>query len=149
MYSRSTQDAIAAMSYLAAKYDEGKTLVSSMEIAEKRNLPKPFVAKLLTILSQAGLVTSTRGPGGGYTLALPPGEITFYDVAQRFERKDREAVCPFGRGYCGNNNPCPIHFQIVEIQEKIDNFLRNNRFDTFVNANQTTEPQPPVFNIEL
>ncbi|MGI6454119.1 MAG: RrF2 family transcriptional regulator [bacterium] len=131
MYNRSTQDAISALSLLAEKYDGGKTLISSQEIAEKRNLPKPFVAKLLTMLSQARLVSSIRGPGGGYTLAVPPAEISFYDVSRIFEREGSILSCPFGRDYCGNQDPCPLHHQIEKIQESIESFLKNTHFDIF------------------
>lgn len=145
MYNRSTQDAIAAMSYLAEKYEEG-ALISSLEIAEQRNLPKPFVAKLLTVLSQARLVSSIRGPGGGYSLAVPPHEISFYDVSRIFEREDSGLSCPFGRDYCGNENPCPLHHQIAAIKESYRSFLENTRFDVFLkhkkNGKKSKQPVP-------
>ncbi len=131
MYNRSTQDAISAISYLAEIYDGGDTTCSSAEIAEKRNLPKPFVAKLLTYLSQARLVTGSRGPGGGYTLAKPPKEISFKDVAKIFEREDDELSCPYGRGQCGKGENCPVHDQLEAIRNSIQNFLAKTRFDTF------------------
>lgn len=132
MYNRSTQDAISALSMLAEVYDGGETVLSAAEIAEKRNLPKPFVAKLLTVLSQARLVSSNRGPGGGYSLAVPPEQISFYDVARLFEREEHSLTCPFGRGYCGSTgNPCPLHSEIEALQNQIKNFLVNTRFDIF------------------
>lgn len=131
MYNRSTQDAISAISYLAEIYDGGESTCSSAEIAEKRNLPKPFVAKLLTYLSQAKLVTGSRGPGGGYTLAKQPKEISFQDVASIFERDDDELSCPLGRGHCGKGDTCQLHDQLEAIRNNIKNFLTKTRFDTF------------------
>ena len=131
MYNRSTQDAISAMSYLAEIYDGGETTCSSAEIAEKRNLPKPFVAKLLTYLSQAKLVTGSRGPGGGYTLAKPPKDICFQDIASIFERDDDELSCPLGRGHCGKGDRCHLHDQLEAIRNSIKNFLVRTRFDSF------------------
>ena len=67
-YGKTAQNAVAAMSRLAEAYAENR-LLSSIDIARDRNLPQTLVAKLLTMLSQAGLVEGVRGPGGGYRLA--------------------------------------------------------------------------------
>ncbi|MCA9291956.1 MAG: Rrf2 family transcriptional regulator, partial [Phycisphaerales bacterium] len=80
MYGKATETAIAAMTRLAEVYDAGKTLLSAAEIAESRGLQRPFVGKVLTSLSQAGLVRGSRGPGGGFTLAKPPKRIRIYDI---------------------------------------------------------------------
>lgn len=61
---------------------------SAHEIAERRELSQPVVAKVLTIGSSLGLVEGTRGPGGGYWLKRPPGETSLLDIAGEFERQD-------------------------------------------------------------
>jgi len=73
-YGKSTQNAIAAMSRLAVGYGQDERL-SSGDIARDRDLPQTLVAKLLTNLSQAGLVTGSPGPGGGYALAKHPEQM--------------------------------------------------------------------------
>ena len=92
MYGKATETAIAALSRLAEVYDEGKTRLSAQEIALDRHLQKPFVGKVLTTLSQAGIVQGSRGPGGGFTLAMEPGAIRIYDVFRLFERAEDEKV---------------------------------------------------------
>ena len=64
MYGKQTETAIAAMSRLAEMYTDQPVRQSAIEIADVRGLQRPFVAKILTVLSQAGLVNGTRGPGG-------------------------------------------------------------------------------------
>ena len=130
-YGKTTQSAIAAMSRLAELYDGGKTRVSSGDIAGKRNLPRPLVAKLLTILSQARLVSGSPGPGGGYALARPPRDISLYDVAILFERGEDKRTCPFGPGWCGHGDPCPLHDDLIALDEKMVTFLRKTRFSVF------------------
>ena len=75
MYGRQTETAIAAMSRLSEVYDGGVTRLSASEIARDRGLQAPSVAKILTTLSQAGLVGGMPGPGGGYALAKEPSEV--------------------------------------------------------------------------
>ncbi len=130
-YGKTTQSAIAAVSRLAELYDGGKTRVSSADIARKRNLPKPLVAKLLTILSQAGLVNGSPGPGGGYSLARPPSQISLYDVAALFERTEQQRTCPFGPGWCGHGEPCPLHYDLLAIDNQMIEFLRKTHFGVF------------------
>lgn len=105
--------------------------MSSSEIAEKRNLPRPIVAKILTSLSHGGLIKGTPGPGGGYWLARPPTSITLWDVAVIFERVDPEIMCPLGPGWCGNGPRCPLHDSIVELKATTEAFLKAHDFGQF------------------
>lgn len=130
-YSKTTQSAIAAMSRLAEVHDCGETRLSSSDIAETRRLPKPLVAKLLTILSQAGLVSGSPGPGGGYALARPAKDISLYDVAALFERSGDKRMCPFGPHWCGQGAPCPLHDSLAAIDDEMVGFLKTTKFSVF------------------
>lgn len=134
-YGKTTQYAIAAASRLAEVYDD-RIKLSSIDIARDRGLPKPVVAKVLTILSQAGLVTGSPGPGGGYALAKLPSEIRLMDVAECFDRLEKTLSCPFGPDYCGSGNPCPLHHQLVSLQEQFRRFLNTNTLDVFRKKDQ-------------
>ncbi len=131
MYGKKTEYAIAAMSRLAEIYDGGATRLSAADIAASRGLQRPFVAKILSALSQAGLVTGARGPGGGSSLARDPKTITLYDVFRLFEREDDSEVCPFGGGVCGVGDPCPLHARLVAVQRAMDRLLHKTTFDDF------------------
>jgi Rrf2 family iron-sulfur cluster assembly transcriptional regulator len=50
------------------------------EIAERTNLPQPYLEQILLAVKGAGLVHSKRGVGGGYVLARPPEEITLAEI---------------------------------------------------------------------
>lgn len=129
-YGKTAQHAIAAVSLLAQVYPQNLKL-SSKEIAEERGLPKPVVAKVLTVLSQAGIVSGAPGPGGGYSLAKPPEKITLADVAECFDRKNDTVCCPFGPDYCGTGNPCPLHHQLTSIRDRLIEFLKSNTLASF------------------
>ncbi|MAT73524.1 MAG: transcriptional regulator [Planctomycetaceae bacterium] len=116
-YGKTTQTAISAMSRLAQVYEDG-VFLSSHDVAKSRDLPQTLVAKLLTTLSQAGLVTGSRGPGGGYSLARPPSDICLLDIAGVFERQDGKVVCPFGPNWCGSETPCPLHEDYLAFAER-------------------------------
>jgi Rrf2 family protein len=151
-YGKTAQHAIAAVSRLAQVYDPARrTKLNSADIADARHLPKPVVAKVLTVLSQAGLVAGSPGPGGGYWLVRPPGEITLYDVASLFDRLDENLCCPFGPDWCGNGPRCPMHHQLDSLRERTAEFLKRNTFASFVGWDQLkggpvagTPPTPPA-----
>lgn len=125
-----TQNAIAAISRLAEVYEEGLQL-SSQEIADNRGLAQTLVAKLLSNLSQAGLVVGTRGPGGGYSLAKPPQEIRLIDIVSIFEREGEQIHCPFGPNWCGEKEPCPLHEHYVTIIDQFNDWLENTDLTVF------------------
>ena len=150
-YGKTAQTAIAAVSRLAEAYrPTTPTKLNSAEIAQSRDLPQPVVAKVLTILSQAGLVNGSPGPGGGYWLARPPEGITLYDVVSLFERLEQNVSCPFGPQYCGNEPHCPMHFDMLRLREQITTFLKTGTFARFVGWGTATEkPAEPTTKVPL
>lgn len=137
-YGKVAQTAVAAITRLAQAYDAEKPVrLSSGQVAESRNLPKPVVAKVLVTLSQAGLVDGAPGPGGGYALAKPPGEIKLIEVAQLFGQRDDQLSCPFGPEWCGTGPQCPLHDELTAIRERIESFLVLNTLESFVGGPET------------
>ena len=141
IHQKTAQNAIAAVSRLAELFPSG-AVASSKQIAESRNLPAPLVGKILTELSRGGLISGSPGPGGGYGLARPPAEISLKDVVELFERES-EGMCPYGPGWCGDNEPCPLHNSILAMNQIIEDFLRNTNFAVFEHG-RTQLPKAPV-----
>ncbi len=130
-YGKMSGCAVAAMSALAECHAEGVQL-SSQQIAGSRNLSQPLVAKVLTVLSQAGFVHGSRGPGGGYRLAREPKAITLFEVVELFEGHRDPSACPFGPGYCGTGEPCPLHNLLIGISDSAAAQLKKANFGAFV-----------------
>lgn len=142
MYGRQTEYAIAVMSRLAEVYDGGETRLSAADVAKSRGLRQPFVAKILSQLSQAGFVIGSRGPGGGSVLARDPKTIKLYDVFKLFERIDNDDNCPFGGGRCGVGRPCPLHDNLVAVKKAMDHLLHDTTFEVFRIAARKVRRRP-------
>jgi len=149
MYGKQTERAIGALSRLAEVWDGGKTRLSATDIAHQRGLPAPMVAKILSTLSQAGLVVGSPGPGGGYALARAPSEITLKSVHQIFEREERTHNCPFGGGVCGVGEPCALHHRLVEMQRDITKFLVTTTLECFREAAQVRGLKPTPRTVQV
>jgi len=70
--------AMVALADIALSAQDG--LVSLGEIADRQSISLPYLEQLFVKLRRAELVTSVRGPGGGYRLARPASEIRVVDV---------------------------------------------------------------------
>ncbi len=77
--SAKTEYACVAVLELAADYGTGRP-VRVRDIAEANGIPAQFLVQILLRLKSAGLVSSTRGAGGGYQLAKPPEAISLAEV---------------------------------------------------------------------
>ena len=137
---KTAQTAISILSLLAEHYDAGATRLSSPEIAQRRNMPQPLVAKLLTQLSTAGLVDGTRGPGGGYWLARDPSTIPLQEIVEVFEKDHDGLLCPFGPGWCGNREPCPLHESLLALDRQWTHFLKTTHLGIFRPAHLPAAP---------
>lgn len=131
VYGKATQTAIAALSRLAEVYDGGTTRLSATQLAKARGLQPAFLGKILSTLSQAGLIVGARGPGGGFSFAKHPREVTLFDVFRLFEREDSSSQCPFGGGVCGAGDKCPLHDRLTDVKRAMDRLLHETTFDSF------------------
>jgi Rrf2 family protein len=136
-YGRGTATAISALSALASAYTDPQSKLSAPQIAETRHLSTPLVAKILTILARANIVEGTRGPRGGYRLLRPPSSISLYEIATHFEKMDDNIHCPYGPGWCGNQEPCPLHYLLIEMNERMATHLRQTTLAAFIPTTQT------------
>jgi Rrf2 family transcriptional regulator, iron-sulfur cluster assembly transcription factor len=143
--SKATQMAVAAMSRLAEDYHHPERWLTAAEIARARHLPRPVIAKTLSVLARAGLICGSPGRGGGYRLARPPADISLLDVAVLFENSGK-AVCPYGPQYCGTYAICPLHESLSAVHRLTEDYMRNMRLDLFTRCGpdpRYTDAQPP------
>ncbi|NMB42354.1 MAG: Rrf2 family transcriptional regulator [Firmicutes bacterium] len=74
---------VRAMIYLALNYGNGPIPLS--RIAGGENISRPFLEQIFAILRRGGLINSTRGVKGGYTLASPPEKICVGDIVRALD----------------------------------------------------------------
>ena len=99
--SRKIDYALRAVIHLARRDDRRPSSVA--EIALQEGVPKKFLEKIIQDLIHHGLVRSTRGAQGGYTLAQAPEMITFKNVIEAIEGPVSINVCV---GENGDGHEC-------------------------------------------
>lgn len=103
--SKLTDYATVIVSYMAK---DPKGVFSAACIARQIHLSLPTVSKLLKILSEAELVTSFRGTGGGYQLARSTKDITIADVVSAIEGTLSMTECCSETSTCARDSLCAI-----------------------------------------
>lgn len=121
IYSQSCEYAIRALTYLATIRDARKA--TAREISASEDLPQQFLAKLLQSMARAGMVTSTKGPGGGFALAVNPQHITLLDVVTCIDGAPDFDSCAVGQVECTDQTPCPLHDNWKILREAIRHYL--------------------------
>ncbi len=116
-----------------AAVPDGKAIPSKV-LAEFHRVPREYLAKAMQGLAQAGIVSGTLGPSGGYRLAREPSEISFLDIIEAVEGKRSTFVCNEIRlnnpsltrdeRRCSRERPCGIAKIMWEADERWREHLR-------------------------
>ena len=94
------------------------------DIAEQLDVPRNYLSKILHALGRAGVLSSTRGPGGGFQLAKPASEVTLAEVVKHFDEIGEEPSCLLGRAQCSDLNPCSAHDRWRSVSVAVSSFFR-------------------------
>ncbi|NUQ20543.1 MAG: Rrf2 family transcriptional regulator [Gemmatimonadaceae bacterium] len=79
------------------------------EIAGATGAPRNYMAKTLNALAKAGIVSSARGPAGGFALTVPPTELPLARIVDLFDEQRPHTRCMLGNVPCDPRRPCPAH----------------------------------------
>ena len=108
MLSRTAEYAVRAVIVLAREY--GQRAVSADEIASILGAPHNYLSKTLNALARRGILTSARGPGGGFSLAVAPAVLTVADIVEVFaDANASDARCLIRDSPCDPAHPCDTH----------------------------------------
>lgn len=93
------------------------------DIAAALDVPRNYLSKILNGLVRSGVLHSTRGPGGGFTMAVDPAVVPLADVIQPFDDVAHDATCLLGPALCSDGAPCPAHARWAAVSESVKGFL--------------------------
>ncbi|HSG24543.1 MAG TPA: Rrf2 family transcriptional regulator [Anaerolineales bacterium] len=127
--TRQADYAIRAILYLAQLGPDEKA--STSQIAEEKDIPLSFLAKIIAQLSVAGLLQTMRGARGGVTLARPAKDINLLEVVEAIDGPIQINECVNDSYQCSQHG-CPMRGIWQDTQADLVNRLRNSTFDKFV-----------------
>lgn len=112
--------AVTAMLDVALHANEGP--VSLADISERQGISLSYLEQLFSRLRKQGLVSSVRGPGGGYLLGQDAKSISVGAVIAAVDESVDATKCQ-GKGDCHSGNQCLTHSLWCALSERISNFL--------------------------
>ena len=130
--TRQADYALRAVLYLAQIGSDRRAATS--HIAEEQQIPPSFLAKIVSQLSVAGLLQTSRGARGGVSLARPPEEISLLEVVEAIDGPILLNECVTNHSACSFGEDCPMRPVWCEAQAELVARLGNTTFDKFVNG---------------
>lgn len=112
--------AVTAMLDLALHAEDGPVTLAG--ISERQGISLSYLEQLFTRLRKKGLVASTRGPGGGYSLSRPADQIAIADVVSAVDESVDATRCG-GMANCQDGKRCLTHDLWMELSQQIHLFL--------------------------
>ena len=140
--SRKADYAIRGMVYLACKQVEE---VSSLkDIACFADASPTFLAKIFQQFNRTGIVKSSRGSGGGFSLGRPARDITLLEIIEAVEGPIAVNQCILGKGVCSRDVTCPVHPVWKEVQQQMTGMLGSVTLERLVGETPVDESFSPL-----
>lgn len=130
-----------ALLELALHWGEGPVLLK--DIAQRQQIPLPYLEHLIGPLVQAGIIKSSRGTRGGVTLLKPPEEIILSEVIQLLDGSIAPVECVDKPETCPRSDLCVTHDIWDEIKEAVSKVLGSITLQDLVER-QRQKKQPDV-----
>src|SRR4051812_33952440 len=93
------------------------------KLTEQAGLPREFLAKIFRQLVEGGILTSAKGPGGGFALAKPAHDISLLNVIEVIDGGHQIDGCVVGVAGCNEQMPCPQHDLVKPIRQRLRPYL--------------------------
>ena len=129
MLAQKTRYALRSLLYIAE--DTAGAPVQLARIAETQRVPPKYLELIMLDLKKAGLVTSTRGPRGGYRLTRGPSEISFGEIVRAMEGPIALVSCASVNFYapcgdCHDEATCAIRRIMLVVRDESARILENH-----------------------
>lgn len=119
--------ALKAVLHLAEAGGEEPVRVD--DIAQALDVPRNYLSKILHVLAREGVLSSTRGPHGGFRLGRDASGLRLEDVIRHFDEITTASGCLLGRARCSDASPCAAHARWKDVSRSAQAFLRETTIE--------------------
>lgn len=127
MFSKACEYGIRSAIYIASQSAQ-KRKVGLKEVAREIDSPEAYTSKILQKLSKGGVITSEKGPTGGFSIESQNLKSTkLSEVVIAIDGDGIFKGCGLGLKQCDELRPCPLHFKFKEVRDKLQLLLESTR----------------------
>lgn len=124
MISKACKYGIRATVFVASKADKGIKLTVK-DIAKEVDAPEAFTAKILQVLNKHRIITSLKGPYGGFYIENFQLEQPVIDIVNAIDGMSVFVECGLGLKQCSEIYPCPMHNKFKEARQSLQDVFQN------------------------
>lgn len=121
MISNSSKYALKAVLYLAVHSSEEKKILAK-NLSGPTHVPQAYLSKLMQELTRHHLISSTRGPGGGFYLTDENRSVFLIEIINVIDGTNKLTSCMLSLKKCNEKHPCPMHHLVGDAKV---NFVKN------------------------
>lgn len=137
MLSNTCKYGIRAMVYLAVHFEEEKN-IGIKKISKELELPAPFLGKILQNIVKEGMLSSTKGPHGGFLLKKRAEDITMYDIVKVIDGDSIFEDCLLGLKICENDishmSECPFRERSHKVRSELKATFQSQTLANFAES---------------
>lgn len=134
--TRQADYAVRAVLHLARI--NGNERAATSQVAKEQHIPPSFLAKIISQLSIAGLLHTSRGARGGVTLARDPKDVSLLEVIEAIDGPIMLNECVGENSTCTFDDDCPLRPVWCEAQEELVNRLKGTNFQQLLEQSKAT-----------
>lgn len=142
MLSSSCRYGIRAVIYLASQ-PSSNGMTGIKQISKDLDLPSPFLAKILQQLAKQKILSSSKGPHGGFSLLKDPRKIALIDIVNTIDGYDTFTNCIMHNGSCEGvekeGKHCPLHEDYEKSRKDLIKLFSNRTIHELVIKSTNTE----------
>jgi len=134
--TKRTDYALLALTHLALSGERAS--VRAREIAERYDIPADLLAKVMQRLAKSGILASSAGRSGGYSLARSAKDITIYTIVEAVEGSPARAHCLRSREGCQQELRCTIKVPLERLRSQVYELLSGITLSDFAECSDTS-----------
>ena len=124
MLSKAFGYGLRAILFIARENDQSKN-TGLTNIATTLDVPRHFLGKIMQDLVKRGIITSVKGPGGGFSLTTSTLDKSVAELIDVIDGSQVFMKCTLGLPVCSDQNPCPLHKQVEGYRKNLINIFKN------------------------
>jgi Rrf2 family transcriptional regulator, iron-sulfur cluster assembly transcription factor len=132
IFSKSFGYAVRGIIYIASRQNE-KHFVQVEEISSNLEAPRHFMGKILKRLAKEGVLSSVKGPSGGFTINATTLSLPLINLIYITNDIASLNSCVLRFKECNGTNPCPMHFQMETIRKELKQMLTGTLIGDLLN----------------
>ncbi len=125
MFSKSCEYGIRALTVIGKAQSEGRK-VGIKEICETAKTPESYTAKILQNLVKRNILSSQKGPAGGFYFNRKLDEIPLIEIVTVIDGEGIFSKCGLGMEHCDAKRPCPLHHQYEIVRNELIEMCKSN-----------------------